>query len=316
MIGTMLEPFNPEVTELMLHVQQSYIGKQLEVQSRYERYLEVPGGVSQFALSPEEQAAWSAQQCSKIYDADVNNLYHHTFTALLNLAACRIDNVDEYTTWRTTRNLMVHDVKEVRFSAADEGDLTYDDAHAHGAAGFHGEHRDLREMLTSDDFPQFTDETAAEVEADMNDSKLPEPETIFGQRIEIAERLGYIQSGANAAERAGKMLDAAWPEIPPEFSKTLWMAENCFANSLERMIALAAIHESVQVALVGRGEKIARGIFMATIYQDQIADHYRETATADQNREAIVEQRQQKFHGAVNSLYQSTRPNGVLAAAA
>lgn len=204
LVNQLLEPFSEENTKLMLTVAESEIGQQLQRQFRYERYCFIPEGVTHFELPPARQAELSHEWTQIVLDSDADNLQHHPFTATVGQWACREDGVDEATTDRVVRALLVHDVKEVRFSIEDEGDLTYDEAHANGAEGFHREHRDLADVLIEKGF--VTEEQAHQIAADMNEGKQSAPESVPGQYIEIAERIGYIHSGTTAATYAKKML--------------------------------------------------------------------------------------------------------------
>jgi len=240
MIELLLPPFSEDNTKLMLDAAASDYGQQLAQQIRYERYCDIAEGVAHYDLPPERQAAVVRDWCEEVLDADVNNMQHHPFTALVGQWACREDGLSDEISEQVTRALLVHDVKEARFTAEDEGDLTYEDARVQGMAGFHKEHRELGEMLRAAKLGSLTDAQIDQIEADMNDSKMAEPETTPGKYIEIAERIGYLHSGTAAALHTEQLLtETVYSTSTAAYASLLHMAENCYGNSLERLVGLA-----------------------------------------------------------------------------
>jgi hypothetical protein len=288
MIERMLEPFSSDNTQLMLAVRESEVGEQLQKQIRYERYCVIPEGIAHYDLPEDRQAEVTKQWCEDLLDPDVNNMQHHPVTALIGQWACEFDEVDAETKDRVVRALLVHDVKEVRFSASDEGDLTYDESHAQGMEGFQQEHNALARMLVE---YGFLDEAAAnEVEADMNDGKKSQPETEHGQYVEIAERIGYLHAAGRAVEAAINIIVESEPNLE-QYDRLLWMAENCYANSLARLIELSASHPSVAEFLRLRQSQIKYNLELIATTQSEILELY----ASDGKDAEHVAQRKQKF---------------------
>lgn len=255
-VERMLEPFSPENTELMLAVQASPHGQALATEIRYDRYCFIAGNEKHadlpWPLKQEVAHIWAEEWL----DADVNNLQHMPFTALMGQYACRLDGLDDETTNRVVRALLVHDLSEAKMEENSDGDVTYDDDHARGHDGFKRDHHVLTTMLRSGHFP-LNEAEIVEIQADMDDSKREgtvTPETVEGQQIEIAERLGYIHAGISAFAVA----EGTDGLSRQEYLGLLWMAENCFSNSLPRLIDLAPDYPSVMTFLKERKRQIAQ----------------------------------------------------------
>lgn len=268
-VERMFEPFSPENTELMLAVAESPYGQSLAKEIRYDRYCFIVGSEKHTELPEILRREVSYIWAREWLDVDVNNLQHMPFTALLGQYACRLDGLDDETTNRVVRALLAHDLPE-----AKDGDVTYDDDHARGHQGFKQDHKNLREILMSEHFPMLTSVDIDEIQSDMDDSKhegATEPQTTEGLHIEIAERLGYIHAGITAGmvARSNNTLNRQ------EQLGLVWMAENCFSNSLPRLIDLAPEYPSVTTFLTERKQQIAQtfGSILGDI--ENIFDMYR-----------------------------------------
>lgn len=253
----MFSPLGESNTELMLAVQGSIYGQALDRQIRYERYCKIAGQVKHVELPDEQRDMISERWAGDWLDVDVNNLQHNVFTAVLAQAICEADGVDEATTQRVTRALLVHDLKEyVLDPKLHDGDLTYDEAQKLGEAGYKQEHMELAEILGDDIFSMLGAEDRAEIVVDLNDSKAKPPQTKEGQIIEIAERLGYMHSALNAA---GLVVDTGGLREQPDdeqLNMFAWMAQNVLGNHVVRLVELAGDFDSIKIFLSERSGEI------------------------------------------------------------
>lgn len=258
----------------MMEVYDSAYGRALHTQLRYARY------------SPPDE----------LIDADLNNLQHLAFTALLGQFACYADGLSPADTDRVVRDLLVHDVAEAQFSADDHGDITYDLAQASGS--HKQEHRRLEEILQSPVFASLSDRQAHEIVTDMDDAKLPQPQTVYGQHIELAERFGYLHSGTRAAIYARELLATKVsidPNLSSEVTNALWMGENCLGNNLPRLLGLSKLFPSAKRFLSSRETPISWSLSTIYGYHDHIWDGYRREGLG----EAHVDERKQKLEVAI-----------------
>ena len=249
------EPFSPGNTELMVAAQQSVYGVALARQIRYERYCYIEEGVAHLELGPARRDEVHQTWTREILDADVDNLHHNTYTALLGQAICDTEAVDHETKGLVVRSLLVHDLKEAVLDVSvHEGDITYDEAVRRGQASHMAEHAELGDILRQE--PHLfglSEEQVSEVEHALNDSKEHPPRTEAGQLIEITERIGYMHSALRACHVATAEASLHGRQREMFF----WMAENVFGNQLSRLIELAPNRPSVRTFLDERAEDIS-----------------------------------------------------------
>lgn len=262
-VESMFEGFGERNTELMLAAAESDFGQALNGQIRWEQFCFIAENVKHRFLPDERKQEVSHVWGEQWLDADVNNLQHNPFTALMGLAICRMEDVDEATTDRVVMALLVHDLKEYIFDPHnDEGDVIYDEAVSRGHEAAKQEHLELGEILRSDDFPMLSDDDVEQIIADLNDSKLPEPQTQAGSIIEIAEKFGYVHTGINANYARYPQYRGEDTETPnvEQLDMFKWQTDNALANHIPRLVQLSSRYKSVEWFLDQRSDDIAEAI--------------------------------------------------------
>lgn len=267
----MFEAFSDTNTSVMAAASESIYGQALSRQIRYERYCEIPEGVRHVELSPNRRDGISQAWAEDWLDVDVNNLQHNVFTALLAKGLCETEGTDPETTELVVRSLLVHDLKEYVINVdTDAGDLTYDDAVRQGEAGYRQEHQELGMILRSSIFDMLDDDAVSAIEAALNDSKKPEPQSEAGKMIEIAERTGYVHSAINAFDAfvGGDDFEA----VPSDTQRLMfcWMSENVLANHISRLVELSQTSPATEYFLSARSSDIT-DIFMTLSHPDMLA---------------------------------------------
>ncbi len=199
-IDQMFPPFSPENTDLMIEAADSPQGQVLDHQIRYEKYLSLPDGVDHRFMAEPEYSLTSIMW-QDLLGADVNNLQHNPYTALIGKWICIQENVDADTMIRVERMGLVHDLAEAVFNPnTDRGDVSYDEAQKFDSNVVEQEHQEIGEILSQGCFSTISPDAIDQVVVDLNDSKQGAPNTIPGQIFAIAEKLGYVMTALNSFE--------------------------------------------------------------------------------------------------------------------